>query len=392
MTEKLLFFFLLFICLAKASTSTPSLPSNIHNKTQSPKHFVLIHGACHGAWSWYKVATLLRNSGHNVTALDLGASGISPIQVQQLPSLSEFVEPLTKVMVSLLPNEKVILVGHSLGGAVISIFMERFPHKVAAAVFVTAIMYGPTLNFSTVHAEVTKGRDFMDTQYRYDNGTNNPATSQVFGPKFMATTLYQLSPPQDLNLALSLVRLFPLYNYDVIKLTKEKYGSVRRVFIVADQDHGIVLDAQNYMIKNNPPNEVKVINGSDHMVMFSKPVELFCHLQRLAITAMHGNRSGCYSLKFNMLGNSSKPIGTSAPATRNLYYSFDVGLVNFGYIPTETNFVEGSKQLEVLKRDLEAVDRKKTPFVVLQRHRPMYTRSNERGDAPEGENAGAFGV
>ncbi|CAN6563054.1 unnamed protein product [Malus baccata var. baccata] len=282
MTEKLLLFFLLFICLAKASTSTPSLPSNIHNKTQSPKHFVLIHGACHGAWSWYKVATLLRNSGHNVTALDLGASGISPIQVQQLPSLSEFVEPLTKVMVSLLSNEKVILVGHSLGGAVISIFMERFPHKVAAAVFVTAIMYGPTLNFSTVHAEVTKGRDFMDTQYRYDNGTNNPATSQVFGPKFMATTLYQLSPPQDLNLALSLVRLFPLYNYDVIKLTKEKYGSVRRVFIVADQDHGIVLDAQNYMIKNNPPNEVKVINGSDHMVMFSKPVELFCHLQSIA--------------------------------------------------------------------------------------------------------------
>ncbi|RXI07233.1 hypothetical protein DVH24_026369 [Malus domestica] len=342
MVEKLLLFFLLFICLAKASTSTPSLPSNIHNKTQSPKHFVLIHGACHGAWSWYKVATLLRNSDHIVTALDLGASGINPIQVQQLPSLSEFVEPLTKVMVSLLPNEKVILVGHSLGGAVISIFMERFPHKVAAAVFVTAIMYGPTLNFSTVHAEVmkfiytkcqknyaiislviqylfnseyfaglclltllffissdkchvdllivfdtvdwlvTKGRDLMDTQYRYDNGTNNPATSQVFGPKFMATSLYQLSPPQDLNLALSLVRLVPLYNYDVIKLTKEKYGSVRRVFIVADQDHAIALDAQNYMIKNNPPNEVKVINGSDHMVMFSKPVELFCHLQSIA--------------------------------------------------------------------------------------------------------------
>ncbi|KAM1261983.1 hypothetical protein ACFX13_027869 [Malus domestica] len=282
MVEKLLLFFLLLICLAKASTSTPSLPSNIHNKTQSPKHFVLTHGACHGAWSWYKVATLLRNSGHNVTALDLGASGINPIQVQQLPSLSEFVEPLTKVMVSLLPNEKVILVGHSLGGAVISIFMERFPHKVAAAVFVTAIMYGPTLNFSTVHAEVTKGRDLMDTQYRYDNGTNNPATSQVFGPKFMATSLYQLSPPQDLNLALSLVRLVPLYNYDVIKLTKEKYGSVRRVFIVADQDHAIALDAQNYMIKNNPPNEVKVINGSDHMVMFSKPVELFCHLQSIA--------------------------------------------------------------------------------------------------------------
>ncbi|KAM1261977.1 hypothetical protein ACFX13_027863 [Malus domestica] len=57
-------------------------------------------------------------------------------------------------MVSLPPNEKVILVGHSLGGAVISIFMEWFPHKIVAAVYVTAFMYGPTLNFSTTYAEV----------------------------------------------------------------------------------------------------------------------------------------------------------------------------------------------------------------------------------------------
>ncbi|KAM0983815.1 hypothetical protein ACFX2C_011306 [Malus domestica] len=89
-----------------------------------------------------------------------------------------------------------------------------------------------------------------------------------------------------------------------------------------------------------------------------------------------------YSLKFNMPGNSSEPTGTSAPATRNLYYSFDVGSVHFVYISTETNFVEGSKQLEFIKRDLEAVDRRKTPFVVVQGHRPMYTTSYERGDAP----------
>ncbi|XP_068332506.1 probable inactive purple acid phosphatase 2 [Pyrus communis] len=89
-----------------------------------------------------------------------------------------------------------------------------------------------------------------------------------------------------------------------------------------------------------------------------------------------------YSLKFNMPGNSSELTGTSAPATRNLYYSFDVGSVHFVYISTETNFVEGSKQLEFIKRDLEAVDRRKTPFVVVQGHRPMYTTSYERGDAP----------
>lgn len=89
-----------------------------------------------------------------------------------------------------------------------------------------------------------------------------------------------------------------------------------------------------------------------------------------------------YSLRFNMPGNSSEPTGMRAPATRNLYYSFDMGAVHFVYFSTETNFLPGSNQYEFLKNDLESVDRKKTPFVVVQGHRPMYTTSNEARDAP----------
>ncbi|KAK7317950.1 hypothetical protein RJT34_02598 [Clitoria ternatea] len=88
-----------------------------------------------------------------------------------------------------------------------------------------------------------------------------------------------------------------------------------------------------------------------------------------------------YSLRFHMPGNSSEPTGTGGPATRNLYYSFDMGAVHFVYISTETNFLPGSKQYNFLKHDLEAVDRNKTPFVVVQGHRPMYTTSNEYRDA-----------
>lgn len=89
-----------------------------------------------------------------------------------------------------------------------------------------------------------------------------------------------------------------------------------------------------------------------------------------------------YSLKFKMPGNSSELTGTQAPATRNLYYSFDMGAVHFVYMSTETNFFPGSKQYQFLKNDLESVDRNKTPFVVVQGHRPMYTTSNENIDAP----------
>lgn len=89
-----------------------------------------------------------------------------------------------------------------------------------------------------------------------------------------------------------------------------------------------------------------------------------------------------YSLKFHMPGNSSELTGARAPPTRNLYYSFDMGAVHFVYISTETNFLPGSSQYNFIKHDLESVDRKKTPFVVVQGHRPMYTTSHENRDAP----------
>ncbi|KAI3834981.1 hypothetical protein MKW92_016055 [Papaver armeniacum] len=89
-----------------------------------------------------------------------------------------------------------------------------------------------------------------------------------------------------------------------------------------------------------------------------------------------------YSLKFNMPGNSSSPTGTRGPATRNLFYSFDSGVVHFVYLSTETNFLPGGDQYNFIKHDLETVNRTKTPFVVVQGHRPMYTTSDEDRDAP----------
>ncbi|TYH37264.1 hypothetical protein ES332_D12G028100v1 [Gossypium tomentosum] len=116
--------------------------------SEPPKHFVLVHGSCHGAWSWYKVVPLLKSGGHNVTALDLGGSGVDPQQVNTLRSISDYIKPLREFMASLPDEEKVVLVGHSLGGLAISQAMEMFPEKVAVAVFVTASMPGPTLNVS----------------------------------------------------------------------------------------------------------------------------------------------------------------------------------------------------------------------------------------------------
>ena len=105
------------------------------------KHFVLVHGACHGAWCWYKLVSLLKLTGnHRVTALDLGASGISPKQFNEVSSISDYVQPLMEFMASLPQDQKVILVGHSYAGLCISLAMESFPQKISVAVFLTAYL------------------------------------------------------------------------------------------------------------------------------------------------------------------------------------------------------------------------------------------------------------
>ena len=117
-------------------------------------HFVLVHGACHGAWCWYKVVTILRSEGHKVSVLDMAASGINPKHVDDLNSMADYNEPLMEFMNSLPQQERVVLVGHSLGGINISLAMEKFPQKIAVAVFVTASMPGPDLNLVALGQQV----------------------------------------------------------------------------------------------------------------------------------------------------------------------------------------------------------------------------------------------
>ncbi|KAL5562498.1 hypothetical protein UlMin_032245 [Ulmus minor] len=210
-------------------------------KTMSkPTNFVLIHGSCHGGWSWYKLAALMKSSGHSVTALDLAASGIDPHRANEIRSISDYFKPLRDLMADLPRHEKVVLVGHSLGGLAISQAMELFPSRISVAVFVTALMPGPALNISVLNRE-------------------------------------------DLALATMLMRPVPLFSEEdmskELMLSNDKYGSVTRIYIISERDCVINKDTEGWMLKTNPPHEIIKISEADHMTMMSKPLELWDHLQ-----------------------------------------------------------------------------------------------------------------
>ncbi|KAK4393348.1 Polyneuridine-aldehyde esterase [Sesamum angolense] len=212
------------------------------------QHFLLVHGACHGAWNWYGLVTKLRSDGYRVTALDMASGGVNPKRVEEIRSVVDYCQPLLEFLTDLPAGEKVVIVGHSFGGGCISLAMEKFPHKISVAVFVTALMPGPSLPFTTVSDEANNAvGSFMDTQYFYGDGPTTPQPPIFSAPRFDSWTL-----TGETNECICGIR-----SVERSPLSKENYGSVRRVFVVCDQDKAIKPEIQKWMIENNPPDGVK---------------------------------------------------------------------------------------------------------------------------------------
>lgn len=90
---------------------------------------------------------------------------------------------------------------------------------------------------------------------------------------------------QDKALGSLLIRAAPLFNYpdslEGLSLTKENYGSVRRVCIICSEDQSL-RDIQKWIIEKDPPDQVQVLDGADHMPMFSKTSQLCSILIKVA--------------------------------------------------------------------------------------------------------------
>lgn len=102
---------------------------------------LLIHGACHGAWSWDHVSSYLIESGHRPIAVDLPCD-------QQSSGLTHYAE----AAIALLPTSShdLIVVGHSLGALTAAVVAGRV--KTRRLVFVAGIIGSPGMSLSDLAA------------------------------------------------------------------------------------------------------------------------------------------------------------------------------------------------------------------------------------------------
>ncbi|MFS8017037.1 putative alpha/beta hydrolase-1 [Helianthus anomalus] len=252
-------------------------------------HFVLVHGACHGAWCWFKLKPLLEAAGHRVSTFDLAASGTNTQAIQDVATLSDYTKPLLELMATIPPEEKVVLVGHSLGGMNIALAMEKFPEKVSVGVFLSAFMPDNDHNPSYVldqYNEITPADAWLDTQFLPYNAATGSEISMCLDPEFLSSKLYPLCSVEDRELAKTLIRPSSLFVKDLRnaeRFTKGGFGSVRRVYVVCDEDNAITEGYQRWMIDNNPVHEVKELKHVDHMPMLCDPKQLSVCLIDLAV-------------------------------------------------------------------------------------------------------------
>jgi pimeloyl-ACP methyl ester carboxylesterase len=107
--------------------------------TQSPKTFVLIHGAAHGGWCYDRVAAILRSRGHRVFAPTLaGLAERADMDARHI-NLTTHIDELLDLFEAL-DLRDAVLCGHSYGGMVISGVADRIPERIAELVYLDAVV------------------------------------------------------------------------------------------------------------------------------------------------------------------------------------------------------------------------------------------------------------
>lgn len=99
------------------------------------KTIILVHGAWHGAWCFEKIIPLLEAKNFRVLAPDLPGHGQYHNE-NKIITLNDYVEAVAALVKA--QDEPVILLGHSLGGMIISQVAELLPNQISQLIYLCA--------------------------------------------------------------------------------------------------------------------------------------------------------------------------------------------------------------------------------------------------------------
>jgi pimeloyl-ACP methyl ester carboxylesterase len=231
--------------------------------------YILVHGAWHGSWCWDKIAPFLEKVGHQVQAPDLPGHGDDKTPIAEI-SLKAYADRVCDILDT--QPEPVILVGHSMGGVVVTQAAEYRPDKVKILIYVAAFLL-KNGEFLLQYAEQDKDSmvlpNLIMAQDQSFATLKEEAVREVF---------YGDCSDEDIEKAKSLLvpqAVAPLAT--PVKTSQDNFGSLPRIYISCSRDRAISPPIQEKMCSNLPCEKVIQMDTS-HSPYLSAPEELAKHL------------------------------------------------------------------------------------------------------------------
>lgn len=238
--------------------------------------YVLVHGGWHNRSVWNKITQTLEAEGHAALTLDLPGAGANTVAPKSLfarpfdfaafaaePSSIAGVtlDERTQAVVALVKEAasvgdgKVILVGHSAGGMVISAVAEQIPDVLAAVVYIAGFMVpnGLSLLAMLPHKSMSSALSpglFVGDPVAIGATRINPGPADEAYTALLKASFYADVTEADFAQAVSQLHsdepnggaLAPS------EITPGRFGSVPRHYIRTTQDRAVPLTGQDHMI------------------------------------------------------------------------------------------------------------------------------------------------
>lgn len=255
----------LLLLTAAALSITAGCISNRKEPVAAPQTYVLVHGAWQAPYVWDSVKADLSKSGNKVVVVELPGHGSDKTPPHQL-SLDVYTDKVIDAISK--ADSNVILVGHSMGGMVITQVAEKIPSKVRKLVYIGA--------FLPASGQALTDLAFSDPDSKLGPLLIPSADQLTLDVKRDSLTYLFISDGSkaDKQRVLDNYRAEPAVPFTgKLTLTRENFGAVEKVYIKTLQDIVISPGLQDRMIAGAGIKAIYAVNTS-HSPFLSRPHEL----------------------------------------------------------------------------------------------------------------------